>query len=104
MAAFTSMEEVQPIWVVPWDTVEKGVKDFFREEWVEELGLTMLMEESEEVVVLMEPEGVVEAAEGTLGEAVEMVPMIHVGEEEDLTTLAHIRIMNVVTKQLAMVT
>ena len=101
MAVFTPVEEVERTLVVPWDMVEKGVRDFFRKEWVEEpIITTMLTEDLEEVV---EWDMVEVAEEGTLEEAVEIMNMTPVGEGEDLTTLAKISKMTVVIKQLAMV-
>ena len=38
MAGFTQVEEVDGNLMVAWDMVEKVVRDFFREEWVEEPG------------------------------------------------------------------
>ena len=105
MAVFTPVEEVQGgSLVVPWDMVEKGVRGFFREGWVEDPGLTISMVGLEEGLVLMGRVGVVEAEEGGLGEAVEMMNVTPVGEGEDLTMLEKINKMNVVIKQLAMVT
>ena len=103
MADSTPAEEVQVFLVVPRDMAEKGAKDFFREEWVEELGIMTLTEALEEGVVLMGLEGVVEGEEGTLVEAVEMVPMIPVGEVEGLIMLEQISKMNAVIKQPVMV-
>ena len=53
--------------------------------------------------VLMELEVVVEAAEGTLVEAVGNIQMTPVEEGEDLITAEQTRKIIVVTKQLAMV-
>ena len=51
MAVFTPVEEVERTLVVPRELAEKGVRDFFREGWVEEALLTkMLSEDLEEVV------------------------------------------------------
>ena len=82
---------------------EKAAKDLLREEWVEELGLTTLLEDLVEVVALMDVEVVEEAEEVTLEEVVVMVKLIPVGEEEDPTMLEKINRMNVVTIQLDMV-
>ena len=104
MAVFTPVEEVEKTLVVPWEKVEKGARDFFREGWVEDPYITISMVGLEEGLVLMERVGVVEAEGGTLGEAVEIMSVTPVGEGEDLTMLEKINKMNVVIKQLAMVT
>jgi len=97
------MEEVQSTLVVAWDMAEKEVEDFYRVEWVEEPGITMLMEDLVVVLVLMELEEVLVAVEGTLVEAVEIMKTTHMGEGEDLITLEQISKTNAVTKHLAMV-
>ena len=102
MAVFTPMEEVERIITVAWDMVERGVRDFFREGRVEG-PIMMLTEVLEEVVVLEEREGVGEAGEGTLEEAVEMMKMIPVEEGEVLIIMEKISRMIVVTKKLVMV-
>ena len=79
------------------------VRDFFREEWVEEPGLTMLTEDLGEVLVLVDGMDVVEAGEGTLVEAAEVLNMIPVGEGEVPSMMERTNRMNVVTTQLAMV-
>jgi len=98
------MEEAQRTLVVPQEPGEREVKDFFREEWAEEPGLTVLMEDSVVVVMLMEDmEVAAVAVAGTLVEAVEIITLDHVEVEESLSTLDKIRKMNAVTKQPAMV-
>ena len=87
MVAFTPVEEAQSSSVVPWGMVEKEARDFFREEWVEEPGITMQTEGLEEEAVLMETVEVVEVEEATLEEAVEITKMTPVGEVEDLIML-----------------
>ena len=99
----TRMEEVQRSSVAPWGLAEKEAKDFFREEWVEEPGIIMLLEGLEEVVVLMELVEVVEVAEATLGVVAGIMKMTPVGEEEAPTMLERISRMNAVTIQLGMV-
>ena len=101
--AFTLMEEVQHNSVVAWGTAEREVKDFFKEEWVEEVCITMLSEDLEEAVVLMEREGELEAAGATLGVVVEIMKLIPVEGEEDLIMQEKISKMNVATIQLDMV-
>ena len=103
MAVFTPAEEVQRTLVVPWEQVEKGVGDFFREGWVDDPYLTIYTVDLEEGLVLMDRVGVREAEEDTLGEAVEIMKMTPVGEGEDLTMQEKISKMNVVIKQLVMV-
>ena len=103
MADFSQMEEAQSNLAAAWELEEKEVEDFFREEWVEEPGITMLSEDLVEVAVHMELEEVLAAGEGTLVEAVEIMNTTPVGEGEDLTTPEQISKMIAVTKQLAMV-
>ena len=89
VAVFTPAEEVENTLMAPRDMAEKVVKDFFREEWVAEPSQPTLTEGSGEVVVLQDfLKEVVEAAEGTLVEAVEKKEMTPVEEGEDPTTLA----------------
>lgn len=72
--AFTPVEEVQTILsVVSWGTAEREARDSFREEWVEEPGITMPTVDLEVVEALMEEEVVREEAEATLEEAVEIM-------------------------------
>ena len=82
---------------------EKEAKDFFREEWVEEPGITMLLGGLEGEVALMEWEEVLEVEEATLGEVAGIMKMTPVEEGEDLTMLERISKMNAVIKQLDMV-
>ena len=81
MAVFTPAEEVERTLVAPQETAEKVVRDFFREERVEEPCLAMVMEGLGEVLVALEFV-VVEAGEGTLVEAVEMMKLTPVEEAE----------------------
>jgi len=98
------MEEAQRILVVPWELVERAVEDSFREEWAEEPGIMVLMEDSVVVVVLMEDmEVAAVVVAGTLVEAVEIIILDPVGVGEDLIMPEEISIMDAVTKQLAMV-
>ena len=103
MVGSTPVDEVQRSLEVRWGLVEKEVEGFFREEWVEELGLTMLLGDLEVVAVLMEAEEVVVVAEATLGVVAGEVSLTPVEEGEDLTMLERISEMNVVTIQLDMV-
>ena len=83
--------------------MEKEVRDFFREELVEEPGVTMLMEDLVAVRVQLDGEEVQAEAEGSLVEAVEMMNLTLVGEGEDLITRAQISEILAVLKHLAMV-
>ena len=103
MADFIPVEEVQRNLVAPREMAEKVVRDFFREEWVEEPSITTLSEDLVVVLVHMEPVEAVEAVEDTLVEAVEQIVLTPVGEGEDLITLGQTNRMNVVIKHLAMV-
>ena len=94
---FIPVEEVQHSLVVPWVEAEKAAKDFFREEWVEEPELIMLLEDLEEEVVRTE------VVEATLEEAAGMMKMTPVGEGEDLTMQEKTNRTNVATTQLDMV-
>ena len=100
---FIPVEEVQNNSVVPWVTVEKAAKDFFREEWVEEPCITMLMEGLGEEVVRSEVVAEEEAAEATLEEVAEIMYGTPVGEGEDLTMQEKTSRANVATTQLDMV-
>ena len=82
---FTPVEEVQRTSVVHWVMAEKVAKDFFREEWVEDPRITMLLEGLEEGVVLTEVVVEEEAAEATREEVAEIINRTPVGEGEDLT-------------------
>ena len=102
MVGFIPVEEVERSLVVPRDMAEKEVRDFYREELVEEAGNPLLMEDLVVAVVqVISSEEVV--VEGTLVEAVEVIKRTPVGEGEDLTTPEQIRKLNVVSKQPAMV-
>ena len=102
---FIPVEEAQGSSEAQWGMAEKEAKDFFREEWVEEPGITMLQEdlEEEEVHMDIQPEGVLEVEEATLGEVAGIMKMTPVEEGEDLTTSERISRMNAVIKQLGMV-
>ena len=100
---FILVEEAQHSSEVQWGMAEKEAKDFFREEWVEEPGITMLLAGLEGAVALMEMEEVLEVEEATLGEVAGTISMTPVEEGEDLTTLERISRMNAVTIQLDMV-
>ena len=100
---FIPVEEVQSSSEAQWGMEEKEAKDFFREEWVEELSTTMLMAGLEGAVALMEGEGVLEVEEATLGEVAGIMNMTPAEEGEDLTMLERISKMNAVIKQLDMV-
>lgn len=102
--AFTPVEEVQTILsVVSWGTAEREARDSFREEWVEEPGITMPTVDLEVVEALMEEEVVREEAEATLEEAVEIMSLTPAGEGEDRTMRVEINRMNAVIEQLVMV-
>ena len=100
---FSPVEEAQHSSEAQWGMVEKEAKDFFREEWVEEPGITMLLAGLEGEVALMDMEEVLEVEEATLGEVAGIMNMTPVEEEEDPTTLERISRMNAVTIQLDMV-
>ena len=100
MAGFTPAEEVERILMAPRDGAEKAVRDFFREEWVEEPCISMVTEVLVAAVVLMDRE---EAVEGTLVEAVEMMKVTPVEEGEDLSTQEQINKTSVATTPLVMV-
>ena len=102
---FIPVEEAQGSSEAQWGMAEKEAKDFFREEWVEEPGITMLQEdlEEEEVHMDIQAEGVLEVEEATLGEVAGIMNMTPVEEGEDLTMLERISKMNAVIKQLDMV-
>ena len=100
---FIPVEEVQHSLVVPWVEAEKAAKDFFREEWVEEPELIMLLEDLEEEVVRTELVVEEEAAEATLEEVAEIMKMTPVGEGEDLTMQEKTSRTNVAITQLDMV-
>ena len=100
---FILVEEAQHSSEVQWGMAEKEAKDFFREEWVEERGITMLLAGLEGAVALMDRGEVLEVEEATRGEAAGIICMTPVEEGEDLTTLERISRMNAVTIQLDMV-
>ncbi len=103
MVVFTPVEEVQGNLVAPWGQVEKVARDSFRVGWVEDPFTTMSSVDLAEGPVLMEKEEVLEVEGGTLGEAVEIIKMTPVGEEEGLIILEQIRKMNVVITEWVMV-
>ena len=104
MAGFTPAEEVQSILVAPVEMAEKAVRDFFREEWVEEPGITMLTVGLEVVVVPGEREQAVEVVEeDTLVEAVEIILLTPAEEGEGLSTQEQINKTSVATTQLVTV-
>ena len=103
MVGFTPVEEVERISMGPRETAEKVVRDFYREGWVEEQCITMLLVGLVEEVELMDGEEEEEEEEVTLGEAVEMLGMIPVGEGAALTTMETTRTMHVVIVRLVMV-
>ena len=100
---FIPVEEAQHGSEVQWGMAEKEAKDFFREEWVEEPCITMLLAGFEGAVALMEMEEVLEVEEATLGEVAGIMNMTPVEEGEDLTMMERISKMNAVIKQLDMV-
>ena len=100
---FIPVEEAQHSSEVQWGMEEKEAKDFFKEEWVEEPGITMLLAGLEGEVALMEEEEVLEVEEATLGEVAGIMNMTPVEEGEDLPMLEKISKMNAVIKQLDMV-
>ena len=100
---FTPVGEVQSTSVVPWAMAEKAAKDFFKEEWVEEPGITMFLEGLEEGVVLTDRVVVEEAAEATLEEVAEKINLTPAGEGKDLTMQEKTSRTNVAITQLDMV-
>ena len=101
--ASTPAEEVQSSLEVAWEMAEKVARGFFKEEWVDEPGTTILLEDLAVVLVPMDGEAEWEVVEVILGDVAETMSTIHVGEEVDLTTLEKISKMNAVTIQLDMV-
>ena len=97
------VEEARGILVVPWVMGEKEAKDFFREELVEDPGITMSTEGLVKAVVFMATVEVVEAVEVTLGEVVGIISNMPVEEGEAPIMLGRISKMNVVIIQLDMV-
>ena len=102
MVGFTPVEEVENLSVLPRDGKEREVRDFFKEEWVEEARIITLMGDLVAVAVLVDYEVQVEV-EGTLVEAVELLTITPVGEEEDLTTSVQINKVSAVLTRPAMV-
>ena len=102
MAGFTPVEDMGRISMEPRERAEKVVMDFFREVRVGDQWITVLLVGLVEVVELMDGQEE-EEEEGTLGEAVEVVVMIAVGEGVALTTMETNRRMNVVITRLVMV-
>ena len=103
MAVFIPVEETQAV-------TQKGVRDFFRVAWVENLRTTMRTGVLEVAVVVVQDKVVeaeveveVEEEEDTPGEAVELMNILIVEEGEDLITKENIRKTNAVTIQLVMV-
>ena len=101
-AGFTPVEDMGRISMEPRERAEKVVMDFFREVRVGDLWITILLVGLVEEVELMDGQEE-EEEEGTLGEAVEVVVMIAVGEGVALTTMETNRRMNVVITRLVMV-
>ena len=99
----TPVAEVQSSLGVLWEKVEKVVKDFSREGWEVEPGITMLLVDLVEVEVLMEMEEVQEEEEDTLEVAVEITWVILVEAVEDHIMLVKINKTNVAINHLAMV-
>ena len=88
MAGFIPVEEMERISMEPRERAEKVVMDFFREVRVGDLWITILLVGLVEEVELMDAqEEEEEEEEGTLGEVVEAVVMIAVGEGVALTTM-----------------
>ena len=102
MAGFTPVEEVESISMGPREMGERVVRDFFREGWVGDHGITMSMVDLAEEVGLRDL-GEAEEEEDTLGEAVDVTVGIPVGVVGDPSMLETINRMNVVTTTLAMV-
>ena len=102
MAGFTPVEETERISMEPRERAEKAVMDFFREGRVGDHCITTLLVGLVEEVELMDGQEE-EEEEGTLGEVVEVVVMIAVGEGVALTTMERNRTMNVVITGLVMV-
>ena len=103
MAGFTPVEEEESISIGPRNMVARVVRDFCREGWVEDQGITTSMVGLAEEVELKDGEMEEEEEEDTLGEAVEMMFGMPVGVVVDPTMLETISRMNVVTTTLVMV-
>ena len=99
---FSPVGEVQLSLVVAWEEAEKVVRDFFREESVDDRYITISMVDLEEVPGRTERVEVLEAEVATLVEAVGIMNTIPVAVEEDLTTLEKISTTSVAIKQLVM--
>ena len=102
-ADFIPAEEVERTLMAPRELAEKAVRDFFREEWVEQPCITKLTEDSVAAVVLRDGKEAVEEEEDTLVEAVEIMNGTPAGEGEDLTMMEQINKTSVATTQLVMV-
>ena len=102
-ADFTPAGEVQGTLVVAWEQAEKVVRDFFREESVDDRIETISMVDLEEVPVRTDGVEVLEAEVVILVEAVGIMKAIPVAVEGDLTTLEKISKTSVAIKQLVMV-
>ena len=104
MVGFTPVEEVERISMGPRETAEKVVRDFYREGWVGDQYISMLLVglvEEEELMQGKKAEE--EEEEGTLGEAVEILGILPVGVGAALTTMETTRTMHVVIERLVMV-
>ena len=88
--------------MVPRNRTGKGVKDFFKEEQVDNLGMIMQTVVLEGVGVVVGVEVVEVVVGGTQGEAVEIMKMIPVEEGEVPIILEKINKMIAVTIQLVM--
>ena len=103
VAGFTPVEEVESVSMGPRKMGERVVRDFFREGWVGDHGITMVdLADLAEEVELRDGEEE-EEEEDTLGEAVDVTMRIPVGVVVDPSMLETISRMNVVTTRLAMV-
>ena len=90
-AAFTVMDKVlRPV-------LDEEVKDMFREDWVDMLGVG-----SEVVVVFVGATVELEEVEVNLGEMVQLMNSSPAGEEVDLLTMEQISKMNVVSIAIKM--
>ena len=106
MAGFTPVEEVERISMGSRDMVEKVVRDFCREGWVEDRSISTSMVGLAEEVELgdgTEEEEEEEEEEDTLGEAVDVIMAMPVGVVVDPTMKETTSRINVVTIRLAMV-
>ena len=104
MVGFTPAEEVESISMGPRETAEKVVRDFYREGWVGDQYISMLLVGLvEEEELLQGKKAEEEEEEGTLGEAVEILGIIPVGVGAALTTMETTRTMHVVIERLVMV-